>query len=202
MSVGCLVAPKVMSRRRCSASVCSNLVPLMRGSSQMRPVSSRLVYAFALAPRPMLHRLPRGETRIVKWLGLRRLVNPQERIGRIAGGSLIQADLRDRIQCQMYWLGIYERPETRWLLSQLREGDVFIDVGAHVGYYTLLAASRVGPTGAVHAFEPLPDNCRRLERNVKINQYWQVITSQCAVSDETAHSAFAPPAVVAERGWG
>lgn len=174
----------------------------MKRSLRDRSPGLRFASSLAVTARPLLHRLPRGGTRLVRWLRLTRLVDPPERVGRIAGGALIRADLRDRIQCQMYWLGVYERPETQWLLSQLRRGDVFVDIGAHVGYYTLLAASRVGTTGAVHAFEPFPENWARLRSNLDLNGYSHVAPHQCAVSDQTAESAFEPPTVVTERGWG
>lgn len=48
---------------------------------------------------------------------------------------------------------------------KLRQGDVVVDIGAHVGYFTMLAAEKVGPSGIVHAFEPNPDNFGRLEDN-------------------------------------
>jgi FkbM family methyltransferase len=63
-------------------------------------------------------------------------------------------DLADRIQSSIYYRGDYEPDVTRILLSELRAGDVFLDVGANAGYFSLLASSRCGPAGAVHAFEP------------------------------------------------
>jgi FkbM family methyltransferase len=54
------------------------------------------------------------------------------------------------------------------LRAYLRPGMVVVDVGAHVGYYTLLAAERVGRTGRVHALEPGPQNLELLRRNVEL----------------------------------
>lgn len=67
-----------------------------------------------------------------------------------------------------------------WLRAQLRSGDVFYDVGANVGVYTLLAAEIVGPTGQVIAFEPHLFTAGTLIRNVQANGFTdrvQVITS-------------------------
>jgi FkbM family methyltransferase len=58
-----------------------------------------------------------------------------------------------------------------WLRSELQPGDVFYDVGANVGCYTLLAASIVGPDGHVYAFEPHVGNAAALLRNVAANGY-------------------------------
>lgn len=54
------------------------------------------------------------------------------------------------------WLGSYEIDKQRVLAGELHPGSVFYDVGANVGFFTVLGAHCVGPGGAVYAFEPLP----------------------------------------------
>jgi hypothetical protein len=66
-------------------------------------------------------------------------------------------------------LGIYELHVQYTLLELLPPGGVFYDLGANNGYLSLLAASRVGPTGWVYAFEPLPENARRLQELLTVN---------------------------------
>jgi FkbM family methyltransferase len=61
-----------------------------------------------------------------------------------------------------------------------KEGDTVVDVGAHIGLYTLIAAKRVGPSGKVIAIEPDPENCNLLKRNVELNRLTNVITLECA----------------------
>jgi FkbM family methyltransferase len=56
-------------------------------------------------------------------------------------------------------------------MGLLRPGDVAVDVGAMIGYYTVILAKYVGPTGRVHAFEPDPDNFALLASNVELNGY-------------------------------
>jgi FkbM family methyltransferase len=65
--------------------------------------------------------------------------------------------------------GHYEPFESLLILNQLKSGDVVIDVGANIGYYSLLMASKVGPTGKVYAFEPDPSNRSILKKNVEAN---------------------------------
>ncbi len=65
----------------------------------------------------------------------------------------------------------------------LRPGDAFVDVGANIGIYTLLAASLVGEGGRVLAFEPGRIAFERLEENIQINGLVQVETHFAAVSD-------------------
>jgi FkbM family methyltransferase len=57
---------------------------------------------------------------------------------------------------RMIYVGAYEREETSAVIRRLRPGMTFVDVGANVGYFTLLASRLVGPTGRVIACEPSP----------------------------------------------
>lgn len=83
--------------------------------------------------------------------------------------------------------GVYEQTETCAVRRILRPGQVFIDVGAHVGYYTVLAARIVGPGGIVHAFEPDPENAAVLRRNVGAFPGIAVV-HECAVSDRSGRA--------------
>jgi FkbM family methyltransferase len=65
--------------------------------------------------------------------------------------------------------GIWEPYETELLLRLLQPGDIFIDVGANIGYFTVLAAAAVGEEGAVWAFEPDANNFALLESNIALN---------------------------------
>ncbi len=64
------------------------------------------------------------------------------------------------------WLGSFEHDKQRLMSSMLQPGDTMFDVGANVGYYTLLASHRVGPDGRVIAFEPLPANVRDVSAGI------------------------------------
>ncbi len=80
--------------------------------------------------------------------------------------------------------GVWEPYETELLLSLLRPGGVFVDVGANIGYFSVLAAARVGATGVVVAVEPDPDNCRLLRRSLAHNALErQVQVVEGALSD-------------------
>lgn len=67
------------------------------------------------------------------------------------------------------WLGTYEIEKQRAFARLAGPGSVVFDVGAHVGFYTLLASRLVGPGGAVVAFEPLPRNLRILRQHLEEN---------------------------------
>jgi len=63
----------------------------------------------------------------------------------------------------------YEPVTRRTFLRHLRRGMVVVDVGAHIGYYTVVAARRVGDAGRVHAVEPSPENLALLRDNLSLN---------------------------------
>jgi precorrin-6B methylase 2 len=77
----------------------------------------------------------------------------------------------------------YEPMTTLAFHTLVQPGDRVVDVGAHVGYFTLLAARLCGPNGRVFAFEPHPDNFRLLERNIRENGAENVTAVRKAVAD-------------------
>ena len=77
----------------------------------------------------------------------------------------------------------FEPLETRFCSAAAKRGGVVVDIGANIGYYTLLFARQVGPSGRVFAFEPDADNFRLLSANVSANHYTNVTAVQAAVSD-------------------
>ena len=79
--------------------------------------------------------------------------------------------------------GAYEPEETRLFRSKCRPGDTIIDVGANVGWYTIIASKLVGKNGSVIAFEPDPENFALLKRNTLANGCDNVILEQKALSN-------------------
>ncbi len=65
--------------------------------------------------------------------------------------------------------GTYERPVQEALVSNLRQGDVFYDIGANIGFFSNLAARQVGGSGRVYAFEPVPSNAAAIVRSSRLN---------------------------------
>jgi len=85
---------------------------------------------------------------------------------------------------QTYALSISWEEDTTKLFEKLvKKGDIVVDLGANVGYFTLLAAKLVGEHGKVFAFEPNPKNFEYLTKNVKLNNYNNVTAEQKAVSN-------------------
>jgi FkbM family methyltransferase len=78
---------------------------------------------------------------------------------------------------------VYEKHVTEVMRTYLEPGWVVLDIGANIGYYTLLAASRVGPTGKIISFEPSADNCTLLQMSVQENGFGNVVLHTKAVAD-------------------
>lgn len=79
---------------------------------------------------------------------------------------------------------LYDRAQVDFMLARLRPGDTFLDVGANIGIYTLLASRGVGPTGRVIAIEADPYNVRKLEENLAANDARNVTLLPMGVSDK------------------
>jgi len=82
-----------------------------------------------------------------------------------------------------YWLGSYEHAHRRQFEKHVFKDNVVYDVGAHVGFYTLLASSLVGDGGHVVAFEPLSENQKYLNLHLSMNRVTNVTVVNKAVSD-------------------
>jgi FkbM family methyltransferase len=88
------------------------------------------------------------------------------------------------ITTMMLFWGHFEPKETDWFVRLVEPGDTIVDVGANVGYYTLIGAKLVGEKGRVFAFEPDPVSFALLERNVRLNGLTNVVLERKAVSSE------------------
>ena len=81
-----------------------------------------------------------------------------------------------------YVFGTHEPGVTEAVRRTVQPGQVALDLGANIGYHTLLLAQRVGPLGKVIAFEPLPGVFKVLQENVALNGYRNVVLENKAVA--------------------
>lgn len=111
-------------------------------------------------------------------------VRPVEIVVSVNGFSMV-VDPRDEVLGAHLIHGkAWEPYETELFTESITPGMVVVDVGANIGYYTLLAARAVGPEGRIVAFEPDPLNFELLSRNVASNGFAdRVILMQCAITD-------------------
>ena len=98
-------------------------------------------------------------------------------------GLRMRIRLPDQIQERIYLFGVWEPAITRFVKGRLKPGDLFVDIGANVGYYSLFAAKLVGSEGRVIAVEASPTIARTLEQNVALNRLTNVELVRAAVAD-------------------
>ena len=92
-------------------------------------------------------------------------------------------DIDDWIQQNLYFLNEYEEKEIKFVESYLTKGDIFIDIGANIGLFSLVASNQVGGAGVVYAFEPINNNYNKLTNHIRINDMNNIIAEKLAVSD-------------------
>lgn len=101
-----------------------------------------------------------------------------------AGNNWLYLPKRSVMASAILLHGGYEPATTSVFQELVQPGMTVVDAGAHVGYFTLLAAGLVGETGRVYAFEPEPENYALLVKNVEVNGYRNVVCLQRAVSNK------------------
>jgi FkbM family methyltransferase len=98
--------------------------------------------------------------------------------------------------------GTWEPEVTSVITSIVMPGMTVIDIGAHVGYYSLLFAKRVGPTGHVFSFEPLPGNLALLRKNIHLNNLTNVQSFDSALFSRTGELSLSVPDEPSNSGDG
>lgn len=143
----------------------------------MKPIGRHVANLVARSLRTVRHAIaPNLDTRSY-WLGRTygRLVSSAARLDVVDGVNGHRMYLDDRDSLKLSVARVFEPAETRYFASAITPGDVVIDVGGNIGYFTLLFASRVSPGGRVETFEPDPSNFALLSRNVAANGYANVV---------------------------
>ena len=101
-------------------------------------------------------------------------------------GNMMYIDTKDSsVSMDILMRGYYAKTETKLLKRLIKKGMTVVDIGANIGYYTLLFSRLVGQEGRVYAFEPEPYNYSLLERSIKQNGYKNIHLIQKALSDES-----------------
>ncbi len=101
-------------------------------------------------------------------------------------GAKVRVDLSDPMcRYPLVFGGMKEPTLLKAIYASLSDGDIFVDVGANFGYYTLLAAEIVGTSGRVLAFEPHPHVAEWLGQNVSLNRFDNVEVYALALGDHT-----------------
>src|SRR5712692_4978047 len=129
------------------------LLPLLGRAERLRAYP-RIVRA-ALRPLRALRVLYADRRRV-----------PSRVVARLFTDDRMDVYLPEPVSRHLYLYGYYELELTAAVVSLVRPGDVFVDIGAHFGYYSILASRLVGPTGTVYSFEPIPGTYAVLQANL------------------------------------
>jgi FkbM family methyltransferase len=125
-----------------------------------------------------------GRWRLVRW-AVRNIRRTGSTMGQTtvltAHGFRFTCDLADWIGQYVFVTGNYEEPTAALMRHLVNPGDVVVDVGANIGFFTLLLSRLVGPDGRVIAFEPMPHALERLRAHLALNHCDNVTLRECAV---------------------
>lgn len=90
----------------------------------------------------------------------------------------------ERVDSRIYFFGIWEPNLTHWILNRLNPGDIFVDIGAHIGYFSAIGTKLVGTKGKVIAFEPNPQTFMRLKETIELNNIKNIRLENIAIFEE------------------
>ncbi|TMD23605.1 MAG: FkbM family methyltransferase [Chloroflexi bacterium] len=110
-------------------------------------------------------------------------VSDQETLVRLPSGASLVLPPRYR-DARTVSAGLFQPELTRLLSSLLRPGMSAVDIGAYVGYFTVIAAQAVGAAGRVYCFEPNPSSYVYLRRNIQLNGFQNVVSAEQAISSQ------------------
>jgi FkbM family methyltransferase len=152
----------------------------------VKSFAKRWVRPLVIPPVRFVVRYAPGGPRRLAW---RHVVEPfleyaeHDFIATTRFGTILAGNTLDLIQRYVFYFGEWEPNLSRYVADRLRPGDVFVDVGANIGYYSLLASTVVGPSGKVVAIEASPTIHGLLLDNLRRNHVDNVEALNVAVSD-------------------
>lgn len=109
---------------------------------------------------------------------------PHVTVFRTSHNFVIEGDLGEFLQSWIYAFGSYELPTVRFIRSYLQRNNVAIDVGAQIGYLTLVMSTSASSTTQVYSFEPEERNIRRFRRNIQLNKLTNVTLLEQAAGQQ------------------
>jgi FkbM family methyltransferase len=151
----------------------------------MRPVVGPVIGVTAPVVRGVLRSAPNGRFKKTFW---RWIGDPLSRgswsfTTPMTYGFVLRGDTVEFLGRYVYYFGVWEPNISAWIAQRLGAGDTFVDIGANIGYYTLLASRLVGPSGHVVAIEACPRTFAQLDQNLSLNDARNVRSVNIAVSD-------------------
>jgi FkbM family methyltransferase len=113
-------------------------------------------------------------------------------VAAVSGLGRMRVDPGDLLGSRVFFFGVWEPSITHYMRGQLKANSIAVDIGANVGYYSLIMSSAVGDGGTVYAVEPSPPLRVRLQENLALNEVHNVVVVPFGISDRTERRAFYP----------
>src|SRR5215813_12941567 len=132
-------------------------------------------------------------TKKISWQLLSRVSKGKKLQARLFSGHPFFVRIGDQISRQIFYQGCHEPHLTSLLLPFIGPGMTVFDVGANIGYYTVLMARRVGPAGMVHSFEINENVIDLLEENIRLAKVQNVKIARRAVARSSGQVEFFVP---------
>ncbi len=152
---------------------------------------SRLVALIPWKLRNRLYRIPAFSRALRGTLNLVFSSETRPLPARITAGPMKGFQMEIEYQSEkFFWLGTHEPPVQKAIVALTGEGDTAYDLGAYIGFFTLLLSSRVGKSGQVIACEPNPSSYRRLLKNLRLNRIGNTRCLNLAAAEESGRRLF------------
>ena len=116
--------------------------------------------------------------KLAKWLGIADKTYKKK----LPEGFYMLLTPSEHIQQQLFWYGHYEKTLGDLVKKILKPGDVFLDIGANIGYFSMLAANKE-PTSKIFSFEPVRKLFQKLEENILVNNMSNITAVNIAIGD-------------------
>jgi len=119
-----------------------------------------------------------------------RLVSKRAVLSHALGIGVMSVRPWDLVGSRVFFYGVWEPVITRFVRNRLRPDAVAIDIGANIGYYTLLFSRLVGPSGVVYSVEPSPSIREDLKMNIVLNAAMNIQVVPCGIASESGTKEF------------
>ncbi len=136
------------------------------------------IYTTIFKPKPILN--------LVNWIILK--IIPENIV--LPSGRVLFLNKKDPVISCALALGVYEKFETILFQKEVRIGMTVVDIGANIGYYTIIAGDLVGPKGKVFCFEPDSESVEILRKNIEVNKFKNVECINKALSNKEGSIGF------------
>jgi FkbM family methyltransferase len=147
--------------------------------------SNRYLQFIVIRSRTYLKGCIRRNISTVNSLGVKKIY--------LAYAGSMELYTNDYIDRWLYTGADFEPHVVNLYLKILREGSNVLDVGANIGYFSIIASRLVGQSGKIYSFEPSPNTLIRLKRNISLNKFKNIIIYPKAVSEKVGFVVFKIP---------